>query len=320
MTDPLIGHDEALRQATEAFASGRMHHAWLIAGIEGIGKMTLAMHIAHHVLANGTGKPGQINPNDRLAKLIAAEAHPDMLVLRRAADEKTGELRKAIVVDDALKVGAFLRKTATHGGWRVVVVDEAHTMNRNAQNAILKILEEPPTQALILMTVTTPGALLPTIRSRCRVVNLAPLDDAHIKTILRRAQPDLMPHDMQRLIELSGGSVGFALKILRTEVLALYDELLAIITAPTTDIVRLHKLADQISRKADSESYEVIVMLLSEYLRQAVRAEAIAGAGRGALERRLRLWDKTRGIFAQAETANLDRKLAFINAMSDISG
>src|ERR1700733_8775822 len=126
----LMGHDEALEQAAEAFASGRMHHAWLIAGIEGIGKMTLAMHIAHHVLSNGAGKIGVINPQDRVAKLIAAEAHPDMLIVRRAADDKTGELRKVIVVDDALKVGAFLRKTATHGGWRVVIVDEAHALNR----------------------------------------------------------------------------------------------------------------------------------------------------------------------------------------------
>ncbi len=195
MADALIGHDEALKQAAEAFTSGRMHHAWLIAGIEGIGKTTLAMHIAHHVLSKGTGAPGQINPQDRVAKLIAAEAHPDMLVLRRASDEKTGEIKKNIVVDDALKVGAFLRKTATHGGWRVVVVDEAHTLNRHGQNAILKILEEPPSQVLILMTVTTPGALLPTIRSRCRVVHLTPLDEAHLKTILRRAQPEMMPNE-----------------------------------------------------------------------------------------------------------------------------
>jgi len=177
----LIGHDEALRQAAEAFASGRMHHAWLIAGIEGIGKMTLATHIAHHVLSNGAGKPGVVNAQDRIAKLMASEAHPDMLVIRRATDDKTGEMRKVIVVEDALKLGAFLRMTATHGGWRVVIVDEAHALNRNAQNAILKILEEPPSQALILMTATTPGALLPTIRSRCRIVQLAPLDEAHMK-------------------------------------------------------------------------------------------------------------------------------------------
>ena len=174
-----------MRQMAEAFASGRMHHAWLIAGIEGIGKTTLAYHIAQHVLSGGENKIGKLDMNHRVAKLVMAEAHPDMLVIRRAADEKTGELRNVIVVDDALRIASFLHKTATHGGWRVVIIDEAHTLNRHGQNAILKILEEPP--ARVLITVTTPGALLPTIRSRCRVLPLAPLDTKHMKTILTRS-------------------------------------------------------------------------------------------------------------------------------------
>jgi DNA polymerase-3 subunit delta' len=129
MTDPsfasqqLIGHDEALRQATDAYASGKMHHAWLMTGIEGIGKMTLARHLACHVLANGKGKLGVIDAADPVARLVVAETHPDLLTCRRSADEKTGELHKAITVDDALKVGAFFRRTATHGGWRVVIVE-----------------------------------------------------------------------------------------------------------------------------------------------------------------------------------------------------
>lgn len=319
MTVSLIGHDEALRQAAEAFASGRMHHAWLIVGIEGIGKMTLATHIAHHVLSNGAGKAGVVNAQDRVAKLIAAEAHPDMLTIRRATDDKTGEMRKVIIVDDARKIDAFLRMTATHGGWRVVIVDEAHALNRNAQNAILKILEEPPPQALILMTATTPGALLPTIRSRCRIVHLAPLDEAHMKTVLARAQPDLSGEALERLIALSGGSAGFALKIVRTQTLTLYDELLEIIASPAPDIARLHKLVDQISRKADAEGFEVVTTLLVEHLRQSVRAEAVAGQRGGALDHKLRVWDKVRATFALADSANLDRKLAFINAVGEIS-
>jgi DNA polymerase-3 subunit delta' len=225
-----------------------------------------------------------------------------------------------IVVDDALKIGAFLRKTATHGGWRVVIVDEAHALNRFAQNAILKILEEPPAQALILMTATTPGALLPTIRSRCRVVQLEPLDEAHMKAVLARAQPDLSGEDLERLIVLSGGSAGFALKIIRTETLALYDELLDILAAPDSDIARLHKLADQISRKADAESFEVVTALLIEHLRQSARAAAESGQGREALDHKVRLWDKTRATLALADSANLDRKLAFINVVAAIQG
>ncbi len=313
----LIGHDEALQQAGEAFTSGRMHHAWLITGIEGIGKTTLAYHIAHHVLSGGQNALGKIDMNHRVAKLITAEAHPDMLVVRRATDEKTGELRNVIVVDDALRIASFLHKTSTHGGWRVVLIDEAHTMNRHGQNAILKILEEPPARVLILITAATPGGLLPTIRSRCRILQLAPLDDKHMKTVLARSGPDLSPDDIERLIRLSGGSIGFALKIIRTETLPLYTELLDLIAAmPKLDIARLHKLADQIARKTDAESFDVIRTLLIDYLRQSVRTQAIHASG--PVNRKLELWDKVRETFAVADAANLDRKLAFINAVSDI--
>jgi len=315
----LIGHDEAMRQVGDAFASGRMHHAWLISGIEGIGKTTLAYHMAHHILSGGKNPLGKLDMNHRAAKLITAEAHPDMLVVRRASDEKTGELRNVIVVDDALKIASFFHKTSTHGGWRVVIIDEAHTLNRHGQNAILKILEEPPARALIIITATTPGALLPTIRSRCRVLQLAPLDDAHMKTILMRSASDLSPDDIKELVRLSGGSIGFALKIIRTETLPLYEELLSLLgTMPKLDITRLHKLADQIGRKADAESFDVIRTLLIEHLRQSARAQALSTKGAGQADQKIQLWDKTRATFALADTGNLDRKLAFINAVSDI--
>jgi DNA polymerase-3 subunit delta' len=314
----LIGHEDAVRQVAEAFASGRMHHAWLLAGMDGIGKTSFAWHIANHVLSNGQNSIGRFDPHNRVTKLVQAEAHPDMLVVRRATDEKTGELRNVIVVDDALKVASFLRRTSTHGGWRVVIIDEAHTLNRFGENAILKILEEPPARALILMTATTPGALLPTIRSRCRILHLEPLDSAHMKTILSRSVPALSAEDTERLIALSGGSAGFALKIARTESLPLYEELLALLDAlPAVDVPRLHKLADQISRKADIESFEVISALLLDRLREAALQAARDGADRGLVERRLQALDKVSATFGTADRANLDRKLAFIRAIGD---
>jgi DNA polymerase-3 subunit delta' len=315
----LVGHEDALRQVAEAFASGRMHHAWLLVGIEGIGKTSLAWHIANHVLSNGQNPIGKYNPQNRVTKLIQAEAHPDMLVVRRAIDEKTGELRNVIVVDDALKVASFLRKTSTHGGWRVVIIDEAHMMNRNGENAILKILEEPPAHALILITATTPGALLPTIRSRCRVLQLSPLDAAHMKVILSRSAPNLSSEEIDRLIGISGGSAGFALKIARTESLPLYEELESLLNAlPALDVPRLHKLADQISRKADAESFEVVRTLLLDRVREAALSSAQNGADHALVERCLQVLDKISVLFTTADRANLDRKLAFIRAIGDI--
>jgi DNA polymerase-3 subunit delta' len=314
----LFGHDEAMRHIADAYKSGRMHHAWLISGMEGIGKMTLAYHIARYVLSHGTSDIGNLDFQHPVSKLIAAEAHPDMIVVSRATDEKTGELRNVIVVDDVLRISSFLHKTSTHGGWRVVIIDEAHTLNRFGQNALLKILEEPPSRTLILITVTTPGALLPTIRSRCRVLSLAPLDTPHMRTILKQAQPDLTPEAMDHLIRLAAGSVGFALKILRTETLPLYDELIALLEAPKQDIVRLHKLSDQIARKADAESFDVLTTLLVDYLRRLVHTQALKESHSYRLEKLLPLWDKVQSTFSMADTANLDRKLAFLNARHEL--
>lgn len=315
----LIGHEQAVEQITAAFQSGRMHHAWLMVGMDGIGKTSLAWHIANHVLSKGKNPVGKYNPHDRVTKLIQAEAHPDMLVIRRSIDEKTGERRNIIPVDDVLKVASFLRKTSTHGGWRVVIIDEAHRMNRNGENAILKILEEPPAHALILITATTPGALLPTIRSRCRVLNLSSLNNAQMKTILMRSAPDMPNEEIENLISISGGSIGFALKIVQTESLPLIAEMQHILTAlPSLDMPRLHKLADQISRKADAESFEIIRSLLQDRIRLAALQATQTDANRHTIENYLQTLDKLSSLFNTADHAHLDRKLAFIQAIGEV--
>ena len=319
ITPHLIGHDEAMQQVAEALKSGRMHHAWLLSGVEGIGKNTLAHHIAASVLSGGENEIGKINLQHRVTKLITAEAHPDMLVIRRGVDEKTGEPRKVIVVDDVLKIAQFLHKTSTHGGWRVVIIDEAHLLNRNGQNAVLKILEEPPSRTLILITVTTPGALLPTIRSRCRVLPLAPLTDKQMKPILMRNAPELSDAQLTRLIALSGGSVGFALKVAQTETLPLFEEVEGMLASNNQlDLSRLHKIAEKISPKSEGESYDVMTTLLVNHLSQAVKNMAVEQAAVANLDKKMKLWEKVEASFALADQANLDRKLAFINAINDI--
>lgn len=315
----LIGHEAAVQEVGKAFASGRMQHAWLLVGMDGIGKTSFAWHIANHVLSNGENTIGKYNPHNRVTKLIQAEAHPDMLVVRRAVDDKTGEMRNVIVIDDALKVASFLRKTSTHGGWRVVIIDEAHMLNRHGENAILKILEEPPAHALILITATTPGALLPTIRSRCRVLQLSPLSDAQMKVILSRSAPNLASEDMEELIAISGGSAGFALKVARTESLPLIKEVQILLgELPKLDFPKIHKLADQISRKADAESYEVVRAYLLEKVRVGTMQAARSDARTERLDPYFEALDKLAELLSTTDRANLDRKLAFIHALGDI--
>lgn len=314
----LIGHDEALSQVAAAFTSGRMPHAWLITGIEGVGKATLAWHVAHHVLSGGQNPAGQLDMNHPVARLVAGEAHPDLFVVRRPFDEKTGRFRDSIPVEEVRKMAPFLSMTATHGGWRVILLEEAHALNRHGQNAILKVVEEPPANCLILLTATAPGALLPTIRSRCRVLPLQPLEDRPLAAILARCELDLPPDETQRLIRLAGGSAGFALRIAETEALPLFDELTSLLNdAATPDMIKVHALADRIGRKAETDRFTVIAQLLIEALRR--NASDMARSGEAPdLSRALQTWERVRQTFVMAVESSLDKKLAFVQVMGNI--
>ncbi len=321
----VIGHEDAKRQIEAAYDGGRMHHAWLLVGPEGVGKASLAFHAAHMILSKGENRFSRFNPQHPAARLIMAESHPDLFVLRREADEKTGAIKETISVEQARGLAPFLRLTASHGGGRVAIIDEAHRLNRNGQNAILKMVEEPPEGATIFLTATTAGSLLPTIRSRCRLLPLAPLSAPEMETVFARLGVDLPKgQEKERLLELANGSVGAALRILETESLPLLDEVFSILSGlPTLETARLHKLADLMAKKADSERFKVVSGLLTETLRRAARAAAegkrdpLGLAAR--LDKPLQVWENTARAFAAAEGAYLDNKAAFISVMTNIA-
>src|SRR5437879_2215507 len=195
----LLGHQNAEAELRRLFDSGRMPHALLLSGPRGIGKATLAFRFARFVLAGGAGEGSSpllfaaadngglaIPPESGTFRRVASGCHADLLTVERAWDPRRRRLRSEIVVDDAREIGAFLRLTPAEGGWRVVVVDGADEMNRNAANAMLKILEEPPRLALLLLVAHSPGRLLPTIRSLCRRLPLAPLPPAIVRQLVLR--------------------------------------------------------------------------------------------------------------------------------------
>lgn len=322
----IIGHDEAKKQVESAFDSGKMHHAWLLTGPEGIGKASFAYHVAHLLLSNGENRFGRFNPGYPAAKLVMAGSHPDLLVLSRPADEKTGALKDTIPVEEARKLAPFMRMTASHAGRRVALIDEAHRMGRNAQNAILKMIEEPPAGAVVLLTATTAGAMLPTIRSRCRALAMSPLSATEMDVVFARLGLEMPTGAVkEKWLALSGGSVGKAMAILETEALPLFDEALALLLAEPFDLQGIHKLADRIGRKADVETFRVLTSLLLDVLQKAARAVALGQpdetgvASRLRLDKALDLWENARCAFAAADGANLDNKLAFIAAMTNMA-
>ena len=180
-TTTLFGHGAAEATLAQSFAGGRMHHGWLLSGREGIGKATLAYRFARYALAT----PAQRDPSNRsldippastAARQVLALSHPGLLVIRRPWDAKNKRHTTSIPVDEVRRIKPFLAHTAEPGAHRVVIVDSADELNANAANALLKSLEEPPPATTFLLVTSEPGRLLPTIRSRCRMLDLAPLD------------------------------------------------------------------------------------------------------------------------------------------------
>jgi DNA polymerase-3 subunit delta' len=220
-TADLVGHEAAEHALLAAYRSGRLPHAWMITGPRGIGKATLAYRFARFVLAGGIA--GQtdllgdaptslaIAEDDPVFRRVVSGGHADFLVIDRQMEDGKGGARTEIVVDDVRRIGRFLRLTAAEGGWRVVVVDDADDMNRNAANALLKVLEEPPANSLLLLVCHNPGRLPATIRSRCRRLALQPLDAADVDRLLASHAGDLSPGDRRILVSLAEGRPGRAI-------------------------------------------------------------------------------------------------------------
>src|SRR5436305_3181142 len=199
----LFGHEAAETALSRLFGQHRLPHALLLTGPRGIGKATLAFRLARFVLARSTGElePGlfgdvageglAVPPDSGVFRRVASGGHADLLTVERAYDPRRRRLRGEIVVDDVRAIASFLRLTPAEGGWRVVIVDGADEMNRNAANSLLKILEEPPRRAVLLLVAHSPGRLLPTIRSRCRRFPLTPLPPTTVRRLRARYRPDL---------------------------------------------------------------------------------------------------------------------------------
>ena len=343
----LIGHEgaeSALRRLSE---SGRLPHALLLCGPRGIGKATLAFRFARFVLANGLGEGSSgglfgdagesglaIAPESGIFRRVASGGHADLLTVERAWDPRRRRLRGEIIVDDTREIASFLRLTPAEGGWRVVIVDGADEMNRNAANALLKILEEPPRRALLLLVAHSPGRLLPTIRSRCRRFPLLPLPPATVRLLLARYRPDLPEPQAEALTALSGGSIGRALDLAGVGGVDLYESVLALLVRDRgIDPAALHAFADRLARSDAEAAYRAVEELVGQLLARLAVAAARGQAGadrEGEVLRRLggrapaARWAELRDVigrgFARTDALNLDRKQQILGAFFAIEG
>jgi DNA polymerase III subunit delta' len=342
----LIGHEAAEAQLLAAYRAGRLPHAIILGGPRGIGKATLAFRLARFLFAesrhsggpSGEAGPGSlaVPPDHPVFKRVAAAGHADLLTVEREIDPRTKRLRGEIVVQDTRTIASFLRLTPAEGGWRIVIVDGADDMNRNAANALLKILEEPPRNALLMLVAHQAGRLLPTIRSRCRRLTLKPLSDADLAGLLQRYQPDMSEAERAALAHLAEGSIGRALDLAVSGGLDLYRDLLKlIIRLPVLDGVALHALAERIAPAEAADSFRTLTELLTGWLGRMVslaaqgypptslsnailpgEAEAMHRlAARRSLDQWVEVWEKMNRLFAQADGLNLDRRQVLLNAI-----
>jgi DNA polymerase-3 subunit delta' len=329
----LIGHEAAEQAFLSAWRSGRLAHGWLLAGPRGIGKETLAFRIARYVLAGGAGEGLALDPAHPVFRRVAAGGHSDLYVLKRELNERTQKLRGEIIVDDARALCEFLSLTPGEGEWRVAIVDGAEEMNRNAANALLKVLEEPPPRALLILVSHAPGRLLPTIRSRCRHLALRPLPDEALKRVLAPLLDAMTAEEQSTLIALAEGSPGRAVVLHAAGGVALYRELLALVSAlPTLDAVKLHRLADGAGGAEGAETFRLIGELLLALLARLVRRKLAIGEaarmpldeeaalqhrlGAGGLEQWVEVWDNLRRLFARADAIDLDPRQSLISAFA----
>ncbi len=339
----LLGHGTAEQRLLSAYESERLPHAWLLQGPRGIGKATLAYRFARFVLNGGAAAPGlfgaspdglALDPGNEVFRRVASGGHADLMTVERGLDPK-GKPRSVIPVEEARGVVSFLRKTSTEGGWRVVVVDPIDDMNINATNALLKILEEPPKDVLLLLISHQPARLLPTIHSRCCHLVLSSLEEETVLTLLQQQRPELPLEEARALARLSEGSIGRALQLDAIGGLDLYKILMDIVAQlPSLDSMKVQALGDKLAQDSGGDRFRTGMELLLWWLARMINAgargvlpppvtENEAGLMERLLARRplaqwLALWDKTSALYNAADRANLDRKHVVISVFSEI--
>ena len=314
-TTDLFGHREAETALLSAYRSGRIPHAWLIGGAQGIGKATLAYRMARYVLAHHDplsaavqrAESLSVDPSDPNARRIAAEAHGGLLVLQRTANDK-GVLRTVITVDETRETIGFFGSTAAAEGWRVCIVDTVDELNANAANALLKTLEEPPRQSLFLLVSHAPGRVLPTILSRCRRLSLRPLAKADVIQAVSRATG--IANNDPALIDAADaaeGSVARALTLLGGEAVKLHQKTASLLAAlPRVDPRELHALGEALGG-SDKVALATFVDSVDRWVGARMRTED-PNADLPRLARLAEVWEKINRAARDTAEYNLERK------------
>ena len=312
----LFGHTATEAALLAAYSGGHVPHAFMLIGERGIGKATLAYSMARFVLANPDPAAPEVraatslalDPDHPVARRVAAQAHGDLLVLERTPNEK-GTLRQQIAVDDVRRTVSFFGSTAGEGGWRIAIVDAVDELNRFGANALLKVLEEPPERALLLLVCHSASRMLPTLRSRCRVLAMRTLSEAEVTAALAAAtaMPASDPH-VKAAAAAADGSVARAIAFLDEDTLALRQRALdELDRLPALNAAALHALGDALSG-TDLQPLAAFVDTVNVWLSRRLEATQDIRSRLPRLEQLAEAFERINRAARDAETYNLERK------------
>lgn len=312
----MVGHDDNVQALRDAASSGRLHHAWLLTGPEGVGKGLFARAAARWLLAEAAGSRPEggsfsIDPTHPTARLIEAGSHPDLRVVERVTREKTGDQARNISIAQIRALSSLFGATGGLSSRRVAIIDSVDDLEPKAANALLKSLEEPPADGIFVLVSHAPGRLLPTIRSRCRALRFAPLDNDVMAVIVADAMPDATATERDTLVAAGEGSPGRALRFAGLEIVTLDMTIDRLVTeGDPTNTIR-SALASSLAPKAAQARYEAFLERAPSRLAQAAK-----GRSGPALERAVAAWSEARRIASGAVRLSLDPQLTVFEIAS----
>jgi DNA polymerase III subunit delta' len=318
----ILGHDDTIAAFLSAMRGPKMHHGWLLTGAQGVGKASVAMALAKRLLAEAAGPPiageGLDTPaNHPIGKLVDAFSHPDFVLLERlpkdakaTRDEAThkwpvdGERARSITVDQVRALGSIFGLKPSFSNKRLVLIDSIDDMERSGANALLKMLEEPPQGTIFLLVSHSPGRLLPTIRSRCRSLRFASLDDVTMRAVLRGQLPSAGEAELTSLLQIGAGSPGRALSFAGLDIGTIDHAMAEIATRGDASNAARAGLAQALSLKSAQRRYEAFLVRAPAFI--AAQARMRSG---DALKSALDTWDAARSLAESAQRQSLDPQM-----------
>lgn len=313
----LFGHDEELALLKSTFTNEKISNAWLVCGPKGIGKATLAYNFCKSLFINDK------NNLTNLTKRIVSNSFPDLLVIEKSED------KKEISVEEIRKVGHFFQLFPAESNYRAIIIDSIDDLSINAANALLKYLEEPPSNAFFLLISHLPARLLPTIKSRVKKLNLKPLNNHDALSVVKILEPNINETEALKLLSISKNSPGLAVDLYKNNFEEIYNKTINLLNEPQADIIKINKFATELTQKENKNNWLIFVFAINYLIENIIKSqnidtnriyseEIIKLSTKTVIDNWLNLWDKIQSLFQETEKANLDKKQVIMSVFDII--